>query len=285
MTPRSRNRRGGRFFEAMVLVSVLGVLGLALAITANGLSGDNDPDASTLIQKPASPSPISTPNLGPYPAPDQAPTPTLPPMTPVPPFSSDPLTQPTTIVSEVPQMPTPQPNQPVQAGIIVEGEANTYLSVLESPVIVIGTVQQVGPARWNTPDGTRPANPHDLSTGPHEIFRPVVLQVDEYLRGPLPVLELQLFAWGGTIGQDSFTFHPEYLYELHEGERVVLFLKPRDPAQDQALGDQPWWNIMEQYTITPDGQATNVYRTLPLEELRAEITDAVLSEVTPALQP
>jgi hypothetical protein len=143
----------------------------------------------------------------------------------------------------------------------------------ESPIVVIGTVRQVLPARWTTSGGGRPARVRDphLTAG---IFRPVLLEVEQYLKGQRPQQQLMLFAVGGQIGQDSFVIEPDYLYSFQEGERVVLFLKPYQGPVDKAQAHRPFYYPMERYTITPEGHAENYYRTVPLEELLTEIRDA-----------
>jgi hypothetical protein len=71
--------------------------------------------------------------------------------------------------------------------VLTCGHPISDLNVLTdfAPIIVRGVVTQVGPARWSTPDGTRPPNPHARDTR-ETIYRPVIVQVDEYLKGAQP---------------------------------------------------------------------------------------------------
>ena len=140
-----------------------------------------------------------------------------------------------------------------------------------STVIVIGTVKQILPARWTTADGRRPANP----TG-YTIFRPVFVDVEEYLKGEQNAKTLQLYAWGGRIGNDVYETQPDKLYEFQQGERAVLFLEELDPAAFPfSIDGSSLWSVQEHYTLTGDDQAQNFYQTLPLPELRATVQTAL----------
>ncbi len=128
-------------------------------------------------------------------------------------------------------------------------------------IVVLGTVRQVGPARWTTPDGKRPANPHgqDVSTADY-IFTPVLVTVEQYLKGKHASVDVLLEAYGGTVGQDSVEHVGDDLYTFKQGDRVVVFLeKKANKSQVQAVDGRPLWNIMEHYTITADGRAINTY--------------------------
>ncbi|HEY0736851.1 MAG TPA: hypothetical protein VGD69_18170 [Herpetosiphonaceae bacterium] len=143
----------------------------------------------------------------------------------------------------------------------------------ESSVIVIGTVNSVLPARWTTADRRRPANPH---TAGHTIFRPVIVDVEEYLKGENTRRTLQLDAWGGRIDDDVFEQLPDKLYEFQAGEQVVVFLKELEQGSLPFTVDgSSLWSVEEHYTITSDGQAQNYYQTLPLDELRATVQTAL----------
>ena len=88
-------------------------------------------------------------------------------------------------------------------------------------MIVIGTVKQVLPDRWDTPAGGRPADACSMST-PHNMFRPVLVEVEQYVKGEQPQRIVQVYAFGGTVGKDKTTYRSSSLYTFREGERVVL---------------------------------------------------------------
>ncbi|HEY0603033.1 MAG TPA: hypothetical protein VGD58_08985 [Herpetosiphonaceae bacterium] len=162
---------------------------------------------------------------------------------------------------------------PIQSTVKVTRSPHIPSAARESSVIVIGTVTDVLPARWTTADGRRPANPQ---TAGHTIFRPVMLDVEEYLKGENTERTLQLYAWGGRIGDDMFEQLPDDLYEFQAGERVVVFLKELEQGSLAfSIDGSSWWSVQEHYTITGDGQAKNYYQTLPLDELRATVRTAL----------
>lgn len=168
--------------------------------------------------------------------------------------------------------PTPNPDDPVHIGVAGEESGNIEISTDQASIIAIGTVKQVMPARWSTPDGLRPANPRETSPEGyliHTIFRPVLLEVEQYLKGEQSQRELLLFAWGGTVGADSVEISGDP-YEFREGERVIVFLVP----DHRTHNNSPLLGIVERYTITPDGQAVNSLRSVPLQELIKEIQEA-----------
>ncbi|MBV9790007.1 MAG: hypothetical protein JOZ51_17605 [Chloroflexi bacterium] len=160
---------------------------------------------------------------------------------------------------------------PIQSTIYLDRFPHIPSTSRLSTVIVIGTVKQILPVRWTTPSGKRPGNP----TG-HAIFRPVMLDVEEYLKGEQNARTLQLYAWGGRIGDDVFEAQPDTLYEFQQGEHVVVFLEEFAPGSSPLNVDgSSLWSIQEHYTLTDDGQAQNFYQTLPLAELRATIQTAL----------
>lgn len=166
---------------------------------------------------------------------------------------------------------------------------NTQLSLAESTVVVIGTVKQIKPARWTTQEGKRPSNPHaspdNSEGGLHSIFRPMILEVEEYLVGELPQRQLHVYNNGGTVGQDSVEVIIDGLYDFVEGERVVLFLTPhKSPKHAQSPDKKPFFDVIEHYTISADNQATSAYHSVLLEALRVEITSGGIM-LAPTLVP
>ncbi|HEX5505377.1 MAG TPA: hypothetical protein VFW96_22355 [Thermomicrobiales bacterium] len=168
----------------------------------------------------------------------------------------------------------PSPDAPYGYTVYVDGNVdgpNTNLYTDHAAVVIVGTVRQVLPTRWDTPDGRRPANPHDKAN-PYTIYTPVLVDVEQYLKGQQPQSQLLLYAFGGQVGQDVAQRKPDSLYTFHDGERVVLFLSERS-HEPRSLNGNPFWDVLEHYTITQDGAATNYYRRVPLAQLRAEIAD------------
>ncbi|HET8626944.1 MAG TPA: hypothetical protein VFL91_05975 [Thermomicrobiales bacterium] len=178
-----------------------------------------------------------------------------------------------TPIYTAPAPPTPNPDAPYTYTLYADRIPNTAISTGEARLIVIGTVTRVLPARWDTPDGRRPANPW-ATWQQISIFTPVYVAVEEEIKGASPQREVLLYAFGGQVGRDIARREPDRDDAIGEGERVVLFLSERT-HEPQTLDGSPLWDITERYSITPDGRATNTYRTIPLAQLRAETADAL----------
>lgn len=142
-----------------------------------------------------------------------------------------------------------------------------------STVIVLGKVMQVLPARWTTPTGARPANPHAPGPPYYTIYRPVVVEVEQYLKGERPETSLSIVANGGRIGQDSVDSCGDTLFDFHEGEQVVLLLY--ESPQAPSMNGTQTLRVVEHYTITDDGYATRSFERAPLESLLEQIQGAL----------
>jgi hypothetical protein len=259
MQSQPRNRRTSRIIEVVVLVGVLGTLGFAVFAIGrpNGAATMNDAATAALQEATAPPEDTAVPvptGAAAYPAPTMAP-------------SS--LPQPSASITAA--------EEPLLVTVCGLRETNIKFLVDNSITIVRGIVKHVPPARWSTPNGQRPANPH----APDRIgiiYRPVILQVEEYLKGDMQQRTEVLLARGGTVGQDSVDYCGDPLYTFQEGEHVVLFLDlPEEglgPIPPETPGGPPLLTIREHYTLTADGQARNIDRQVPFQQLRDEIQAA-----------
>lgn len=236
---------------------------------------------SPIETAPATFAPVPTP-LTPIPiteaTPFSQPTPLtpIPTITPLPPGFKDPEFEGTPIPIQATPPSTPKPSDPFNLGVIADGiPPSTEKSTKRSGIIVVGTIKQVGPARWTTPDGKRPANPHAADNKDY-IFTPVLLQVETYLKGRQLQTELTLLAFGGRVGQDSVTWESDRDKIFQEGERVVVFLERARPAHRiEVLDNRSLFWPLERYTIQEDSYATNRHSKLPLQQLLSEIQVAL----------
>jgi hypothetical protein len=172
--------------------------------------------------------------------------------------------------------PTPRPNDPYYVISVGTGTPDVQRATKEATVVAIGTVRQILPARWTTPNGRRPANPHDPAN-PESISRPVLIEVEQYLKGQQPQRQLQLFAPGGAVGQDKVEvrLNGRAQFMFREGERVVVFLNERVYGSTKTLNGSPLWEpLSSHYTVGSDGLATDGFRTVPLQQLLGEIAEA-----------
>jgi|GEM_PF-4977532 len=191
----------------------------------------------------------------------------LPSMTPVP-TESEPSEKPERPSSRVTPVPTLKPGDPWARRAY--GTRMTDINYLtdRATTIVRGTVTGIGEAKWTTPDGERPVNPHS-DNNTYGIFTPVSVRVQTYIKGTQPGSELLLMAAGGTIGQDSAVWASDNLFNFQVGEEVIVFL--RGP---EVLHGSEIWTIIEHYTITSDDSATNLHLTIPVSQLLDEIKAA-----------
>jgi hypothetical protein len=169
--------------------------------------------------------------------------------------------------------PTHRPSDPINAITSAERITDVPLSSRVAELIVIGTVSKVGPARWTTPDGKRPANPWAADNHDY-IFTPVSIKVETVVKGDNPGGEVQVSGYGGSVGNDSLTWAGDDLYHFVQGERVMLFLFRGDAPKPQSLAALHLWDVHERFTITKGNRAVNTYQDLPLDEVLTTVVDA-----------
>lgn len=233
--------------------------------------------ATTVASGRLKPTVVVIPTTGPPPitttaAPIPTPWPTiiLPYITPAPihpePESSD--TIPTTAPEVLAMLSaTVSPDQPMNAVLYTDRAANIAYTANVADIIVIGTVH-VLPARWTTPGGARPANPH-ANANTDTIFTPVVIAVTQYLKGTGPLGKIHLAAYSGRVGADSLELANDDLYTFQTGEQVVVFLR-----NDRTIDSIPYYRILDRYTLQTDGKAVSSKLTMPLTTMIQTITQA-----------
>ncbi len=175
----------------------------------------------------------------------------------------------------LPPQPTQPPEAPINVSVIADGSPNATRGTQQATLVALGTVRQVLPARWNTPGGGRPANPYSPESRQRAtIFTPVIVQVERYLKGTRSQPEVQVFANGGTVGQDWVRYNGPMTFTFHEGEHIVVFLK-EDQLNPHSSDGFPFWRLVDQrYLIDRDNRATDGVRTIPLQQLLDEIAAA-----------
>ena len=137
-----------------------------------------------------------------------------------------------------------------------------------SDLILIGSVKEILPARWNTPDGEQPENAlEDL--GLHEvIYRDVVISVDEYLKKSLSSNEVVVRVLGGTVG--NLTMDVEDQPSLEPGEDVLLYLVNDTHPATKNLGPEYFvvcGCFQGKFSLSEDGKAVSKGGTVELEEI------------------
>lgn len=146
-----------------------------------------------------------------------------------------------------------------------------------SDTIVIGTVKEMLPSRWNTLDGKQPNKPlTELDHLNDTIYTDILISVDKYLKNPLPSKEIIVRSTGGTVGNFIMTSDAEP--EFKAGERVLLFLsKDTDPATKD-IGPEHFivTDFYEgKFTLTDDGKAIGHVENTTLVKLLITINRTV----------
>jgi hypothetical protein len=175
-------------------------------------------------------------------------------------------------------VPTPRPEDPRCVTGTSDKFVNPKLDTMWSSKVIIATVSAIFPTRWSTPDGLRPANPHDTQAT-WLIYTPVEVQVEQAFKGAVAPA-LLIAAQSGTIGEDCVRNDDGRNDFTRVGERVVLFLDQPRYAPQHLNGTPLWW-LVERYTVTPEGNAINSADTRPLADLVAEITAAASTPASP----
>jgi len=164
-------------------------------------------------------------------------------------------------------------------------------------IFVIGRVAEELPARWTTPDGSRPSDLLVDVPERYTIITPYVLElgVPDYLREmteplvplddraaaafPADTTRIVVVTEGGTVGKDSVVHVPSEL--LTVGERVLIGLvESRDNRADVAFDHlvptavgPVWWGV-ERFVLGNDGSATFYDQSLPATEVVSGLLDA-----------
>lgn len=197
----------------------------------------------------------------------------------------------TVVATEEPTLPpatatptrTPVPGPPINMQVIAE-----YVPyppridhlVQSNDLIVVGHIIEVLPARWTTPDGVRPENPHTYS---YTIITPAVLEIEEVLfdRAGLDLdgARVIVTTGGGVVGADSVTDERA----LETGTRLFAVLAPYTDHSGKplTLRDERIWYPHTRYTLTADGRADpsiQIWETRATDELLDGIRAYVAGE-------
>ncbi len=108
----------------------------------------------------------------------------------------------------------------------------------DAAVVVQGTVKEVLPAVWTTPDNTPPADARQAyEQATAHIRTPIRLSVERRFKGNNIPDDLILSTYGGTLGSTTVLTESNDL--LKPGTRVVLFLKDQPSFANVQSSLQP----------------------------------------------
>lgn len=142
-----------------------------------------------------------------------------------------------------------------------------------SYTILIGTVKEIKPSKWNSVDGKKP-NGIDSFSLEHLIYTDIIISVDKYLKNPLPSKEVTVRVDGGTVGNDTY----EAMYEpsFKANEKVLLYLvedvtnrtKDISPEHFKVTG-----YMQGKFTLTDNGKAIRPGENFSQNELLSKIKE------------
>jgi len=147
-----------------------------------------------------------------------------------------------------------------------------YLNFTElnqrSESIVIGTVKEILPSKWNTPDGKRQNDSIDNIGGNATMYTDIIITVDKYLKNPLNQKEVRVRIEGGE--DEVVGIAVDYEPSFKEGEKVLLYLREDTYPLFNKIGPKHYLvsgYYLGKFTLTDDGMAVREYEYVDQKEL------------------
>jgi hypothetical protein len=131
-----------------------------------------------------------------------------------------------------------------------------------SETVVIGTVEAVGKAQWNTPDGEAPSRKEAAAD---KVFRLIRVHWTQEFGSALPNPTV-VWIQGGEIGCDRLT-HGDYPQDLAVGAEYAFFLRDVPPAS----GMPDVLSVIQMWPIVGGTVTTLFGKTMTAEELAQRI--------------
>lgn len=138
-----------------------------------------------------------------------------------------------------------------------------------STSVIIGTVEQVGPARWRTADEKAPNERQDL--GADVVMRMLRISVDDNLAGAKSQGTIVVWIDGGVIGCHEFedAFYP---LDVKAGDRYAFFLDAnRNPLKDVTGVAR----VVQMWAINGDSVTTPVDGQVNVSEVASQVRRAI----------
>ncbi len=191
-----------------------------------------------------------------------------------------------------------KPSDPYVWRVASDGPADSSVDKVQrySDLIIVGTVLDILPALWTTPDSQRPDNPHESSS--ILIITPVRVSVEHVAKGTYDLPHVYFKLPGGRIGQDCASVTgsgPRPAFRT--GERFLYFINPSpDTSLQPVSGDSRYhyYRAANSYTVTPNGMVTigpeydimgghvdDPPRTLTVNQVLDEIAALLAAPATP----
>jgi hypothetical protein len=136
----------------------------------------------------------------------------------------------------------------------------------ESDMIVIGTVKEILPSKWNTIDGEKP-NKENTKQDQNIIYTDIIVNVGNYLKNPISSKEVIVRTYGGKVGNVSMELDVEAQFK--PGENVLLYLS-KDTSPLTNIGPEHFFvygSMQGKFKLTDDGKAVRPDEIVSQDEL------------------
>jgi hypothetical protein len=160
---------------------------------------------------------------------------------------------------------TPRPEDPIS----VEYEAlarplyGFAEEVRRTELILVGTLREIFPSRWNTSDGTRPRDLHVRGSNVSDlppIFTPMQIETERIVTGSYAFASLYLAKFRGQIGQDCYVFFSAFdsAHGLSPGQQSLFFLFSMSTERilQRPLADDPryrFYGVSRTFPVAANG--------------------------------
>ncbi len=144
---------------------------------------------------------------------------------------------------------------------------------IRSELIVIGTVKEILPAKWNTQNGKRRGDTVDEFGEDDTIYTDIIVSVESYLKNPLNQEEIRVRIEGGE--DELVSMSVDYEPQFKEGENVLIYLRKDTYPNFKDVGPKHYvvtGYCQGKFSLTDDQMAVRPYENpLKLNELRTAI--------------
>lgn len=143
-----------------------------------------------------------------------------------------------------------------------------------SDTVVMGTVKEILPPKWNTIDGKLPNKAPDEFDINDLIYTDVTISVDKYLKNPLSSNEVTVRVFGGKVGDDIIVTDEEPSFK--PGEKVLLYLAKDNYEATKNISPQHFvvtGHMQGKFELTDNGKAVGWNESISQDELMSTIKE------------
>ena len=151
----------------------------------------------------------------------------------------------------------------------------------QSELIINGTIKEILPSKWNTPDGKRRVNAIEDIPENDTMYTDIIIRVDQCLKGSLEDQEIRVRNMGGE--DDIVRIDWEDEPSFRENEKVLLYLCEDTYPVTKDIGPKHYVVTgfsLGKFTLTDDGLAIREYEYVN----RTELLDSIKKEYEPTIK-